>query len=212
MFNPFLSALLRSPRQIGAVAPSGVWLADAMAAQVDRASANVLELGPGTGSITSALLRTAPIERKLILLEKDVGLAGILARQFPDLQIMTGDAAHLHRIMPDTGVHQFDAVVSSLPLLGMSRFARTRVAMRIFASLRPGGKLIQYSYSTASPISRRLAAVMDVEIARVAVVLRNLPPASVWVYTANHAGRARIRPAAAPPAERARPQPALLEP
>jgi phosphatidylethanolamine/phosphatidyl-N-methylethanolamine N-methyltransferase len=186
MIPPFLSALLRSPRQIGAVAPSGTRLADAMAAQVDQGSANVLELGPGTGSITSALLRTAPIERRLILLEKDAGLARILERQFPEVQIMTGDAAHLHRIMPSAGIQQFDAVVSSLPLLGMSRFARTRVAMRIFASLRPGGKLIQYTYSTASPISRRLAAVMDVEIARVAVVLRNLPPASVWVYTAKN--------------------------
>ena len=55
---PFLQALLRNPRQIGAVAPAGRALCSAMVREVlGRPPGLVIELGAGTGSITAALRR-----------------------------------------------------------------------------------------------------------------------------------------------------------
>ncbi|NEX19714.1 methyltransferase domain-containing protein [Thiorhodococcus mannitoliphagus] len=185
MIPAFFSAMLRSPRQVGAVAPSGIQLANAMASQIDPRCETILELGPGTGAITVALVRGEPTKRRLVLVERDARLARALAHRFPSVQILTGDASHLHRVISSTGIQQFDTVVSSLPLLSMSHFARARVVMRIFAALSPGGKLVQYTYSTVSPISRRLVELLDMKTERVAVIFKNLPPASVWVYTSN---------------------------
>lgn len=191
MMHPFLSAWLRNPKQMGAIAPSGVPLARSMAAQVPAGARTVLELGPGTGCITHALLKRRGDLPRLLVVEKEPTMAAALVRCFPDVEVLTGDAAHLRRLLVGTGVEQVDVVVSSLPLLSMRPFGAMKILLQIFSVLSPSGRLVQYSYSPVSPISARMVARLGLDVTRAAVVLRNLPPASVWVYRRPHLQIAR---------------------
>ena len=55
----FLRAWLRAPHRVGALAPSGPALARLMTAQINALDGPVIELGPGTGAFTRALLDQA---------------------------------------------------------------------------------------------------------------------------------------------------------
>lgn len=182
MIYPFLAAWLRNPKQMGAIAPSGEPLARAMAAQVPASARVVVELGPGTGAITRALLKRLPDPPRLLLVEKEPAMVAALARRYPAVEVLTGDAVQLERLLLRMGIEQVDVVVSSLPLLSMRPRVAVKILLQIFSVLGPEGSLVQYTYSLASPISSRLAARLGLSATRATVVLRNLPPASVWVY------------------------------
>ena len=178
----FLSAWLRNPRQTGALLPSGNDLAQAMAAQVDVRARTVVELGPGTGVITNALMaRLAPTAR-LFLLEKDVRLHAQLRNRFAATSVCCGDAADLRDVLRAHDIHDVCAVVSSLPLLTMGSGVREATLRQIAGALAPGGRLVQYTYVPGPPIKPGLAQELGLRGERVRRVHWNLPPASVWVY------------------------------
>jgi phosphatidylethanolamine/phosphatidyl-N-methylethanolamine N-methyltransferase len=178
----FLAAWLRNPRQAGALLPSGLRLAQAMAAQVDPGRGLVVELGVGTGAITHALIARGVSKDQLILVEKDPALFSEMEGRFPGVVALRGDAAHLGRLLNRAGVGCPGTLVSSLPLLSMTRRQRLRVLIQIFSNLSVGGVLVQFTYSPLPPIPDVLAAALGVSGRRVARVFSNLPPAAVWVY------------------------------
>lgn len=179
----FWSAWLRNPMQMGAVLPSSEGLASAMASQLSADAGLTLELGAGTGVVTRALLAGGARPGQLIVVEKDERLAAQLTRHFPGLQVRSGDAAHLRALLGVAHRSAFDTVVSSLPLLSMRGFTRTRILAEIFAVLKPAGRLVQFTYSPKPPVPASLAEALGVRGERVCRVLRNLPPATVWVYS-----------------------------
>lgn len=182
MDQSFILAFLRNPRRIGALAPSGRPLAIAMATATGLAGKYILEIGPGTGVITEALLEAGAAPEKLWLLERDRRLAAILERKFPDLNILVGDARELTRLIDPHRSVPFDVVFSSLPLLNMRKKEIHMILTEILALLDRRGELIQYSYSTRPPISETLCRELGITGVRAATVLRNLPPARVWKY------------------------------
>ncbi len=176
----FFTRWLKAPHHIGAVAPSSRFLARAMATQVDlRRAEPVIELGGGTGSVTKALLEAGlPIDR-LIVVERDVRLYKMLRRRFPQLRIVLGDARHLVELLRPLGIDAVSAVVSSLPLISMSKTVRRQIINQSFALLGEAGRFIQYTYSLSSPLAGREFGLRGRVAARVWL---NFPPASVWNY------------------------------
>ena len=144
----FFTRWLKAPHRIGAVAPSSRFLARAMATQVDlRRAGPVIELGGGTGSVTKALLEAGlPVDR-LIVIERDVRLYKMLRRRFPQLRIVLGDARHLVELLRPLGIDAVSAVVSSLPLVSMSKTMRRQIINPICCLLGEAGRLIKYTYS-----------------------------------------------------------------
>ena len=79
----FLKTLVAAPRLTGAVAPSGRALARAMAAAIGSPSQGlVVELGPGTGPVTQALIETRVAPERLVLVEYDPGFCRMLEARF----------------------------------------------------------------------------------------------------------------------------------
>ena len=92
----FFFRWLRKPSQVGAVAPSSAALATALAAEVDvEAPGTVVELGPGTGRVTRALLEAGVDPEKLIAIERDAAFCRLLRERFPAIRIVSGDARRL---------------------------------------------------------------------------------------------------------------------
>ena len=181
----FWRAWLRSPAGIGAVAPSGRALARAMAratrAVRDSGDGAVVELGAGTGSVTRALLEAGIAPSRLIVIEREPALARILSGRFPGLNVLARDARDLPAILAEHGRTHADVVVSSLPLLAMPRPMRSAIVAAAAAALRPGGRIVQFTYGPASPLGD-LAPEAGLCGRRDARAWLNLPPATVWCY------------------------------
>lgn len=173
---------LRDPRHIGALSSSGPALARAMAKAADTAREGaVLELGPGTGPVTAALLDTGLEPDRLVPVERDWRLHAVLTKRFPQLQVLHGDAAQLEHLMSHVGIGKIACIVSSLPLLTLPPNVQESVFRESF-HLMPDGDFIQFTYSPSAPLSRRRQQELGVQAERVASVWRNIPPATVWRF------------------------------
>jgi len=179
----FLGRWLRSPRQMGAIAPSSRFLARAIARQIPRAALDetspVIELGGGTGSITQGLLEAGLKPERLYVVERDQHLVELLRRRFPLSTVLCGNAEALAELLAPLGVRQAAAVVSGLPLLLFSEASRARLIESAFSLLGTGGPFIQFTYGAKSPVPPHLHGLAA---RRSALVLRNVPPAFVWTY------------------------------
>jgi phosphatidylethanolamine/phosphatidyl-N-methylethanolamine N-methyltransferase len=171
-----------NPQRTGSVAPSSPQLAAAMAHWLPSDSESfVLELGPGTGAVTEALLRRGLREDRLVAIEHNPKLAELLREKFPRAQIITGDAWHLddllrRRIEP---IESVGAVISSLPLLNFPPEKAEALAQKIRSVLQPQGHWVQYSYHLGKSHPRGSSCF---QLLASEIVWLNLPPARVSVF------------------------------
>jgi phosphatidylethanolamine/phosphatidyl-N-methylethanolamine N-methyltransferase len=172
----FVERMARNPRAVGAISPASPALAEAMAAQIDFSlPGRVLELGPGTGAITKALIRRGLGPERVLAVEADPTFARMLRTRFPRLQVIEGDATDAGRI---ESLGPFNGIISSLPLLNFPAHERVGLVLALLRLLPPGAPFVQYSYGVRPPLPRS----HDVEVALADKVWRNLPPARVWVF------------------------------
>jgi len=176
----FFRTWLQKPVLTGAVSPSGKALARAMARPVDADSHwPVLELGPGTGPVTAALIERGVTPERIVALEYNPDFCALLVRRFRGLNVVEGDAFDLTGSLPPGLAGPYAAVVSSLPLLNSPPEARQALISDALGRLLPGGCLIQFSYGLQPPVP---AVEGRFTVERIALVLANLPPARVWLY------------------------------
>jgi phosphatidylethanolamine/phosphatidyl-N-methylethanolamine N-methyltransferase len=180
----FFRRWVRNPRQVAAVAPSSRQLAAKMVDELPANTRRVIELGPGTGVMTEALLAHGLSPDGLLAVELDPALHDNLHGRFPELHLVQGDARDLARLAAGFAAPgEVDAVISSLGLLGMDEQMRGAILSAAFALLRRDGRFIQFTYGARSPVSRGQLHALGLRMRRGAFILRNLPPATVYVYT-----------------------------
>jgi phosphatidylethanolamine/phosphatidyl-N-methylethanolamine N-methyltransferase len=178
----FLQELISAPRMVGAIAPSSRHLARAMATWVPQHNGGfVLELGPGTGSVTQALLDRCLAPDRLIAVEKSVKLAEHLQNRFPQIRVVVGDAMDLESLLNQNLVHikSFSHVISSLPLLNFPAEMAVRIARSVYGLMAPGAKFVQFSYHLGNHKTKALEVFRPVNSK---LVWLNFPPARISVY------------------------------
>ncbi|MBN8481738.1 MAG: methyltransferase domain-containing protein [Xanthomonadales bacterium] len=188
----FFRQWLKNPLGIAALSPSSRWLAREMIAQLPAGARRVVELGGGTGVFTEALLDHGIAARDLLVVELNDELHRLLKRRFPEAHVVRGDARALEDLVRESGYAEAgpaDAMLSGLGLLSMSRATQRDILRAAFAVLAPEGRLIQFTYGPASPVSREVLDDLGLTARRVGVAWRNVPPAAVYVLA-----RSRSRP------------------
>ncbi|MCC8949467.1 MULTISPECIES: class I SAM-dependent methyltransferase [Bradyrhizobium] len=176
----FLRSWMEKPLHMGAVMPSGRLLARTMAQYVDRdAEGPVVELGPGTGAITNALIEHGVDQKRLVLVEYNPGFCALLRERYPHARVVQGDAYTLRDTLWEVLKSPASAVVSGLPLVTKPMLTRLRLVRDAFLALAPGAPFIQFTYSVVPPIPKSLPGVSTEASER---IWMNLPPARVWVY------------------------------
>jgi len=186
----FLKTWFESPRLTGAVSPSGRFLARAMAQAAGAVGDGlVVELGPGTGPVTRALIERGVPAGQLILVEYEATFCRLLAKRFPEVRVVQGDAFALRRTLAHCTDRPIRAIVSSLPLLNQPAALRSALIEDAFALMAPGGVFVQFTYGMASPIPRP-AGESRFSARATAPIWLNLPPARVWTYRRGAAGQA----------------------
>jgi phosphatidylethanolamine/phosphatidyl-N-methylethanolamine N-methyltransferase len=179
----FFRSWLDNPAVAGAVSPSGRFLARMMARYVDpRKAGPIVELGPGTGAITEALLARGIAPGRLFLVEFDASFCKLLRRRFPGVHVIKGDAYHLSRTLRGWLRKPAGAIVSSLPLLLKPETQRLALLAGAFDWMSADGCFIQFTYGLDSPMPRGIASALDFHVEASPPVWLNLPPARVWIY------------------------------
>lgn len=166
-------------RRVGAVAPSGRRLAELMIRGLGSTDAPVIELGPGTGVFTRALIAAGVPEDRIVLIEKGPGFAAALAAAFADARHVLGNAARVARLSP-FGPGAAGAVLCGLPLLSMPIATVYRIVHGAFAVLRPGGVLRAFTYGPRCPVEARILGRLGLVAARLGGTNLNMPPAAVY--------------------------------
>jgi phosphatidylethanolamine/phosphatidyl-N-methylethanolamine N-methyltransferase len=176
----FLKSLAERPRMTGAIAPSGPALAKRMASHVDPdEDLPVIELGPGTGVVTRALIERGVAPKRIIAIEYSPDFCRLLGERFPGVTVIKGDAYDLDATLPKSQVARASAVVSSLPLVARPLHEREALIEMGLARLAPENAFIQFSYLRNGPVAGipgRFTAEASPWI------WMNLPPARVWLY------------------------------
>jgi phosphatidylethanolamine/phosphatidyl-N-methylethanolamine N-methyltransferase len=176
----FLRSWLERPLVVGAVMPSGKALARTMAAYVDpRIPGPVIELGPGTGPVTDALVRRGVAQDRLVLVEYNPDFCQLLKRRYPKATIVQGDAYDLAETLSGVLSEPAAATVSSLPLFTKPMDQRLELLEAAQALMHPDAPFIQFTYAVVPPIPARSQSYRTRASNR---IWRNLPPARVWVY------------------------------
>src|SRR5690349_10301166 len=143
----FLRGLIERPKNVGAIAPSSPALARAIAAQIDpKVEGPVLELGPGTGVVTEALLKRGIAPERITAIEYDPDFAAMVRKRFPRVNVIEGDAFDLVHTLGREHTEPFAGIVSGLPLLNFPPHKRLALIEGALDRLKHGSPLVQFSY------------------------------------------------------------------
>jgi phosphatidylethanolamine/phosphatidyl-N-methylethanolamine N-methyltransferase len=176
----FIRSWMERPLSTGAVIPSGKPLARAMAHCVDPdLPGPVIELGPGTGAVTAALVEQGIEPSRMVLVEFNPTFCRLLRTRYPEATVVQGDAYGLKRLLGTLLRQPAAAVVSGLPLFTKPLKFRLRLLTDAFALLAPGAPFVQFTYAVVPPIPRAYSGARAQASER---IWFNLPPARVWVY------------------------------
>lgn len=182
----FAKAVLRKPFTIGAIAPSSVPVAAALAAVVPTDCAPVVvELGPGTGSVSDAISARLPTGGRHIAVEVDGDLVAHLRRTRPWVEAIWGDACDLTGLLDAVGVDRVDAIVCALPWSLIDGERQCAILDQIAEVLTRDGhvSVLAYPHAQWLPRARDFQIALRgtfTEVVRSAVVWRNAPPAVVY--------------------------------
>ncbi|MBY3138547.1 methyltransferase domain-containing protein [Rhizobium laguerreae] len=176
----FFRGMMQGPKTVGSIVPTSSITAKRMASVVDiHSGLPVLELGPGTGAITKAILGRGVRAENLVAIEYSTDFHKHLQRTYPGVHFINGDAFDLQTTLGSFSGLTFDSVVSGIPLLNFPMAKRISLLESLLDRLPAGRPMVQISYGAISPI----AANPDrYHIQHFDFVMRNIPPAQLWIY------------------------------
>lgn len=193
----FFARFLRSPRTVGALSASSRALARSVVNVAwPGTDARVVELGPGTGALTSAIVERLTPGSRFFAVDIDPEFVRQIRLRWPEVECVCASAEHLRGLLEERQLAPVDHIISGLPFTSLPLATTARILDSVEASLRPGGTFttFQYVYAYAMPAAiafrRRMNAKMGSRPTRL-LVMRNVPPAYVlnWVKPPE-AGRA----------------------
>lgn len=175
----FLRRWLANPLQMGSVVPSSATLCRRIAGLIERGPQDyVLELGAGTGVLSSALLAAGVPAEKLIVVEIVPEMAAHLRRILPSARVICGDAFDLARAIPAEAHGRIGTAICGIPLV-LLPLQRQRAFLESVEAVAPGKGFLLYSYCVTSPLPWK---TLGLAARREAWTPLNFPPASVWRY------------------------------
>ena len=194
----FLKGFLQRPREVGSVVPSSRFLAQRLLRVIDAAHARTLvELGPGTGGPTRAVLKALPADARLLAIDTNPAFVRELAAiRDPRLHVAEGSAADLAALIRQHGLTAPDIVFSGIPFSTLPEAVADGILESVWAALTPGGRFTAYQFRDA--VCRQGRRVMGEPLVECEWV--NLPPMHFYSWDKpERAGRRRASGSATAP-------------
>ncbi len=177
----FFKGMVNQPKKVGAIVPTSGVTSRRMASVINPHSGlPVMELGPGTGCITKAILGRGVKPEAITAIEYSTDFYQQLLRSYPGVNFINGDAFDLDKTLGDQKDQMFDCVISAVPMLNFPMAARIQLLDDLLKRIPKGRPVVQISYGPVSPI---VAQPHLYHIRHFDFVVRNIPPAQLWTYT-----------------------------
>jgi phosphatidylethanolamine/phosphatidyl-N-methylethanolamine N-methyltransferase len=177
----FFKGWMDGPKSVGAILPTSGVTARRMASVITPESGlPVLELGPGTGIITKAILQKGITPENVVSIEFSTDFYQHLTKTFPRVNFINGDAFDLEKTLGQFRDRKFDAVISAIPMLSFPMERRIALLEDLLDRMPRGRPVMQITYGPVSPI---VARPDRYQIKHYDFVVRNIPPAQLWTYT-----------------------------
>lgn len=188
----FFLQFLRSPLQIGSVTPSSRYLEQRLLDAADITSARtIIELGPGTGGTTRAILRAMAPAASLLCIEINPRFHQLI-RAIDDTRLIAhlGSACELEAALQQYRLDAPDVVISGIPFSTMTREAGSGILAAISSVLASNGRFVAYQASD------RVASLCRpfMGAGRMELEVRNLPPMRVFRWEKRAGGSRRVAP------------------
>jgi len=182
----FLQGFLKRPKEVGSIIPSSRFLErEVVQTAVSRDARTIVELGPGTGGTTRALLRAMSPLAKLLTIEINPRFANLL-RGMPDtrLAVHEGSASEIAQALAKHGLPQADAILSGIPFSTMTRSLGLEILRSVHDSLAPAGIFVAYQ------VRDRVEALGRAVFGRahVKTVMLNVPPMRIYRWRKGERG------------------------
>ena len=177
----FFKSFLEKPKEVGSVIPSSRFLERRVARAARLGTAKVVvELGPGTGGTTRALLRHMAPDAKLVAIEINPRLAEQVRVRIPDprLAVYTGCAADIREALRTNGAGAPDVVVSGIPFSTMPRELALEILRSVREALPDGGLFVAYQVRDRVKVLGRTVFGEP----RSELEVRNVPPMRVYRF------------------------------
>ena len=174
------SNFLKNPKEVGAVAPSSKFLTKGVMKFIDfKNSKNIIELGPGCGTFTKAILRKARPDAKLLCFEVNKRFCGHMSKTIKDdrMHIINAGAEDIWDNLKKRGISEVDCIVSGLPFRAFPTAQKRKILQEVRNSLSKNGRCVLFQYTNG--ISGLLESYFDCVIRK--FVPLNVPPSFVYV-------------------------------
>lgn len=176
----FFKGWIDKPKAVGSIVPTSSVTARRMASVVDPGSGlPVLEVGPGTGVITRAILARGIKPESLYAVEYSEDFVRHLEDHYPGVNVIQGDAFDLNKTLGDKRGLRFDSVISGVPLLNFPVAQRIAYLEDLLNRIPVGRPVVQLTYGPLSPIP---AGRGNYTVKHFDFVIRNIPPTQLWIY------------------------------
>ncbi len=177
----FLRGFLKRPKEVGSIIPSSRFLERRIlrCARVEEAR-TVVELGPGTGGTTRALLRAMPSDARLISIEINPSFVEHMKRNLRDqrLTVLEGSATDVGALLAAEGLDGADVILSGIPFSTMPRALGIEILENVRNALHPDGRFVAYQFrDRVEHLGREVFGRP-----RIQTEIRNVPPMRVYVF------------------------------
>ena len=175
----FLRGFLEKPAEVGSIIPSSRFMERRITRTADLASAKLaIELGPGTGGTTKALLEAMAPDAKLLAIEINPGFCELIEQSIrdPRLIVHEGSAAEIPEALVKHDLGAPDVVLSGIPFSTMPREVGLAILRSVNDSLAPGGRFVAYQFrDVVHTLGKRVFGPASVQLE-----LLNMPPMRVY--------------------------------
>jgi phosphatidylethanolamine/phosphatidyl-N-methylethanolamine N-methyltransferase len=174
----FFQGFLNNPREVGSIIPSSRFLERRIvrSAGIEKAR-TIVELGPGTGGTTRALLRAMSADANLLSVELNPRFVNLLRREpDPRFHVWQGSAADIKKALQEHDLPSPDVVLSGIPFSTMPRELGMEILYSVRESLAPDGRFVAYQVRDRVEILGRQVFGP----ARVQTEILNVPPMRVY--------------------------------
>lgn len=176
----FFRGWIDGPKAVGSIVPTSAATARRMASVVNpKSGLPVLELGPGTGVVTKAILQRGIAPSSLIAVEYSDDFVVHLVENFPGVKIVEGDAFDLNTTLGRDAATTFDCIISGIPLLNFPVPQRVALVEDLLDRVPPGRPVVQITYGPRSPVPPGKGSYT---VEKLDFMMRNIPPANLWLY------------------------------
>ena len=187
----FLQGFLKRPKEVGSIIPSSRFLERRIIRSAELAEAKtIVELGPGTGGITRAILHSAHPDARVLVIEINPRFVEVLERMHdPRLIVHTDSAANLAEALAAHGLGAPDVILSGIPFSTMQRRIGREILRSAHDVLKSGGLFIAYQV-------RDRVAMLGHEVfgrGSVQTEILNVPPMRVYRWRKGEAMPERRR-------------------